>query len=162
LVFDTASAVTPLASDLLLVAPHLAAIALAWERRPLACGIALGIGFAASPKALFVAAVCLLWNPGGIWGVAAGMAAGGAVVAGGWLGLAGALPAFWDEVWRWGRLYAANNFVAEPIRNGLLRSAGWAGFHLALLIPAARLLQHRDRDAGPSRMQWILWLGLSL
>ncbi|MCC6858728.1 MAG: glycosyltransferase family 39 protein, partial [Bryobacterales bacterium] len=42
LTFYTASAVVPLASDLLMLAPHLAAVHLAWRRRPLWSGLAAG------------------------------------------------------------------------------------------------------------------------
>ena len=72
LTFDFPSAVIPLASDLLLVVPHLAAVWLAWKRRPFASGLCLGVGFLISPKALFVAAVCAIWYPSGVFLMAAG------------------------------------------------------------------------------------------
>ena len=46
LTFDTAFAVTPLAADLLMLAPHLAAVCLAWRGRPFWSGLAVGVAFA--------------------------------------------------------------------------------------------------------------------
>jgi len=62
LTFDLPSAVIPLASDLLLVLPHLAAIYFAWRARPFWSGVAAGIGLLCSSKALFVLAACALWQ----------------------------------------------------------------------------------------------------
>src|SRR5438067_77962 len=67
--------------------------------------------------------------------MAAGFAAvNGAAMA--WLWAAGALPSFWAEVWQWGRLYAGAALSGEPLRNGLLRTVNWAGFHVALVVAA--------------------------
>src|SRR5579871_176664 len=74
LTFDFASAVVPLASDLWLVAPHLATVWLSWKRRPLWSGAMLGVAFLTSPKAVLLAPVCLLWNPGGWPALAGGFA----------------------------------------------------------------------------------------
>ena len=65
LIFDFPSAVIPLASDLLMLAPHLAAVWLAWKRRPLWSGVWAGVAFWISPKGMFVAAACVLWYPAG-------------------------------------------------------------------------------------------------
>lgn len=162
LTFDFPSAVLPLASDLLLVAPHLAAIWLAWRRRAFWSGAALGIAFLVSPKALFVAAVCALWNPAGIGWMAAGFLTVTASATLG-LGLSGALPSYWDQVWRWGGLYASAVFGENPLRNGLIRSLDWAGFHIALVIAAAWFITHAQRDdKQPSALQWAAWCGFSL
>jgi hypothetical protein len=155
LVFDFPAATIPVASDLLLVAPHLAAVWLA-RKRPVWCGVALGVAFWASPKALFVFSVCCLWNFSGIPGILAGfiatVAAGASVLA-----LQGAWSAYWTEVWQWGRAYAASPFVAAPIWNGLVRSADWLGFHCALVVFAAvALWKTRER-----RWLWIAWLVLA-
>ena len=77
LIFDFPATAIPVASDLLLVAPHLAAVWLAWKRRPFWCGIALGIAFWVSPKALFVLAVCGLWDVSGALFMLTGFAARG-------------------------------------------------------------------------------------
>jgi len=162
LTFDFPSAVIPLASDLLLVAPQVAAVWLAWKRRPFWSGALAGIGFLISPKAVFVAAVCAVWNPSGLLLLIAGFAAvnGAAAVA---LALMGALPAYWDEVWRWGRLYAALPLGESPLRNGLLRSLDWAGFHIALLAAAIWFFARSARDdKQPAGVQWAAWCVLSL
>ncbi len=75
-----------------------------------------------------------------------------------WLAAAGALGAYWDEVWRWGRLYAGSPFVAHPLWNGVLRTANWAGFHAALVVGAAVFLW---KSAG-ARWRWAAWLAISL
>lgn len=162
LTFDFPSAVMPLASDLLLVAPHLAAVWLAWKRRPLWCGALLGIGFLISPKTLLIAAVCAAWNPAGMLWMAAGFAAVNAAACA-WLAAAGAWLPYWDEVWRWGRLYAAVPLGQEPLHNGVVRSLDWAGFHLALVVGAAWfLVRYRAEEKQPTPLQWAAWCGLSL
>ena len=117
-----------------MLAPHLAAVWLAYRRRPLWAGALAGVAFTISPKGLFVLAVCAWWAPS--WTLLAGFAAvTGAASA--WMWSAGALPAYWDEVWRWGRIYAGTTFVDAPLKNGLLRTLNWAGFHAAIVIAAA-------------------------
>jgi hypothetical protein len=162
LVFDFPAGVLPLASDQLMLAPHLAAVWMAWKRRPFWSGALAGIAFWISPKGLFVAAACALWNPAGIPLLAAGFAAvSGAVAA--WLWGAGAWQPYWQEVWKWGRLYAGSTFVESPWKNGIARTFGWAGFHAALVVAAAWFFTRR-RAAGPepSRARWVAWLLLSL
>ena len=151
LIFDTPSAVIPVASDLLMVAPHLAAVWLAWKRRPLWAGVAAGVAFWINPKGLFVAAACALWDPAGLPWLAVGFAA---VSAAGIAALSavGALPGYWDEVWRWGRIYAAAPFLESPLRNGLVRTLSWAGFHAALIVAAAYSLREKHR------WRWIGWV----
>src|SRR5262249_49107028 len=102
LVFDTPSAVTPLATDLLMLAPPLAAAWIPFRGRALAAGVLAGVAFWISPKGLFVLAACAVWHPALL------LIAGFAAVFG-----AGALivPAsYWDQVWHWGRIYAGAGF----------------------------------------------------
>lgn len=162
LTFDFPSSVMPLASDLLLIAPHLAALWMAWKRRPLVCGVLLGIGFLVSPKAVFVAAACVFWYPAGVLWMTAGFAAiTGATVA--WQAAAGSLAAYWDEVWHWGRIYAGAPFVTDPVWNGVVRTADWAGFHVAVLAAALWFFARgRKREDNPTPLQWAAWFGLSL
>jgi hypothetical protein len=155
LVFDFPSAVIPVASDLMMMAPHLAAVWMAHRRRPFWSGLLAGVAFWISPKGALVAAVCVLWDPGGTAWIAAGFAAAcGAAVAG--MAATGSLAAYWEEVWRWGRLYAGNTFIESPLRNGLLRTLNWAGFHVAAVVAAGRFLVDRER-----RVRWVGWLVLS-
>ena len=131
-----------------------------------------------SPKALFVLAVCVLWElpwdrPPGlssarsapsargqarrpillVAGFAAVLIAGAACLA-----AAGALSAYWLEVWQWGRLYAASPFVAHPLENGVIRTANWLGFHAAAVIAMSAFLWKTPAQ----RWKWIAWAALSL
>jgi hypothetical protein len=158
LIFDLPSAVIPVASDLLMLAPHLAAVWLAWKRKPFWSGALAAVAFWVSPKGVFVAAACALWNPAGLPLLAAGFASVSAAAAA-WLWAAGALPAYWEQVWRWGLLYAGAPLTAHPLRDGLVRSANWAGFHLALVVGALVFLW-RARKAQKAR--WIAWCALAV
>ena len=178
LTFDLPSSVIPLASDLLLLTPHLAAVWLAWNRKPFWSGILLGVGFLINPRVAFVALACAAWNPAGIGWLAAGFAVVSGA-AGAWLWLAGAWPGYWEEVWRWGRLYASVPLVQNPIASGLLRTADWGGFHAALLVGAwfgwvrpsglpsslrwARRAEARRQAGRPDpTIPWTVWCLLSL
>jgi hypothetical protein len=157
LIFDFPSSVIPLAADLLMLAPHLAAVWLAYKRRPLWAGALAGVAFAISPKGLFVLAVCAWWAPS--WALLAGFAAVTGL-ASAWMWSAGALPGYWDEVWRWGRIYAGTTFVDAPLKNGLLRTLNWAGFHAAVVIAA--IVGQVPRPVPPDRRRWLVWLLISL
>jgi hypothetical protein len=161
LIFDFPASAIPVGSDLLMLAPHLAAVWLAWKRRPFWCGAMAGVAFWASPKALFVLAVCALWDIGGVLWITAGFAA---VCAAGVISLAavGALGPYWDEVWRWGRLYAGSPFVADPVRNGIARTASWAGFHAAVVAAAGVFLWKSAGSRWTARWKWLAWLAISL
>jgi hypothetical protein len=159
LTFDTPSAALPLAADSLLIAPHLLAILWAIQGYPVRSGIAAGIGFLCNAKALFVLASCAVFAGSDAPVVVAGFLLPCAL-AGGILELAGAWSSYVDQVWTWPSAYARNTFVDRPILNGLLRSANWSGFHLALLVPVGRVL------AGPAdhrrKLQFIAWGVLSV
>lgn len=154
LVFDFPSAVIPVASDLLMLAPHLAAVWMAWRRRAFWSGALAGVAFWISPKGLFVAAVCAAWYPAGIASMAAGFATVSGLAAA-WLAGTGSLAAWWQEVWVWGRLYAGSPFAEAPLQNGFVRTLNWLGFHAAILIAAARFLSERGR------FRWLVWLAVS-
>ncbi len=173
LIFDFPATVIPLAADMLMLAPHLAAVWLAWRRRPFMCGAVAGVALLISPKALFVVAACALWNPAGVPLMAAGFAAVSGVAAG-WLWHAGALGPYWDEVWKWGRAYAAAPFVDSPIQNGMVRTLNWLGFHAALVIASGWFAWRRNHtgltdpvlpgaghDGGVRPAIWLGWLLIS-
>lgn len=155
LTFDVPSSVIPVASDLMMLAPHLAAVWMAVERRPFLAGVLAGVAFWINPKGLLVAAACALWYPAGAAWMALGFAAVSAAACG-WLAASGALGPWWEQVWRWGRLYAGSPFVESPWRNGLLRTANWVGFHIAAVAAAALALR------GAKSRAWVGWLALSL
>jgi hypothetical protein len=162
LTFYIPSAVIPVASDLLMLAPHVAALWMAYKRRPFWSGALAGVAFWVSPKAVFVVAACVLWHPAGAPLMAAGFAAVGGAAAG-WLWAGGALGAYWREVWEWGRLYAGGTFVAEPWKIGLARTLNWTGFHAAAVTAAAwflfKTVRSGDRRAA---LRWGGWFVLAL
>jgi len=81
LCFDFPAAAIPVASDLLMLAPHLAAVWLA-SRRPFWSGALAAVAFWINPKGALVAAVCLLWNPAGAVAMTAGFAVVSAAIQG--------------------------------------------------------------------------------
>jgi hypothetical protein len=57
----------------------------------------------------------------------------------------------------WGRLYAGSTFVADPLRNGIVRTLDWLGFHAALAVAGIALLARREVS-----LRWIGWIVISL
>lgn len=136
LTFDTFAGVVPLAADMLLLAPQLAAVLLAYRKEPLLSGAVAGIGFLFNTKGVFVLAACALFAWPALLPLAAGFALP-CLAALAWLMATGSLPAYIDQVWYWPSLYAANPVVSDPVWNGAVRTVNWLGFHIALLIGAA-------------------------
>jgi hypothetical protein len=135
--------VTPLASDMLMLAPHVAAVGMAYRHRALLAGLLAGIAFWISPKGLFVLAACLVWYPA----VTLAAAFAGAVLLGNLI-----VPAqYLVEIWIWGRLYAGSGF---SFSNAVSRTLNWFGFHAAFL-PALLAAETRS-------VKWLLWLAISL
>jgi hypothetical protein len=160
LTFDTLSALLPLAADSLLLAPHLLAILMAVQQRYLWSGIAAGTGFFFNAKALFVLASCAVFAGTGAWLVAAGFLLACAMAIG-ILATAGAWPAYMDQVWTWPSAYARNTFIDQPIVNGLIRTANWCGFHVALLFPAGRTFAGPE-ETRTRKLQLVAWGLLSM
>lgn len=138
--------VMAMAPDLLLVAPHLAAVWMAQTGRPLAAGSLSGLALLVHTKAVFVLASVLLWaNP---------LRALGAFAL--------TLPvhacfgaAYWEQVWRWGSVYSANTFVSNPAGEFLKRTGNWMGFHATAVLGASW--------RGPGwNWRWWAWVSLSL
>ncbi len=156
LTFDTHSAVLPLAADLLLLLPHLAAVFFAVRKQPFLSGAAAGVGFLCNAKAVLVLAACALFVWPDVMGIIA-LAAGFLVpnlIALGWLAGAGALPSYLDQVWRWPAQYAGSPVVSDPVRNGIIRTLNWTGFHAALVIGAVAFWL-RERQ-----WKFILWAAI--
>lgn len=152
LTFDTHSAMLPLAADMLLLAPHLAAILLAARKQAFWSGIAAGVGFLFNTKAVFVLAACLLFAWPGALALLAGFAVPN-VFALAWLAAHGSLAPWFDQVWRWPAQYAASPVVSDPVWNGVLRTVNWLGFHAALAVGAAVFLW---RTRNWKFVAWIL------
>ena len=60
----------------MMLAPHLAAVWMAYRQRPFWSGVLAGVAFWISPKGALVAAACVLWDPGGVAWIAAGIRGG--------------------------------------------------------------------------------------
>ncbi|MDQ1471328.1 MAG: hypothetical protein QOJ99_2808 [Bryobacterales bacterium] len=155
LTFDTHSAVLPLAADLLLLVPHLAAVLFAFRRQPLLSGIAAGIGFLLNAKAVFVLAACALFAWPSVMPLLAGFVLPN-LIAVAWLVASGAFTPWLDQAWRWPALYANNPLVADPVWNGVVRTANWLGFHTVLAIGAA-VSYWRERQ-----WKFLVWAALCL
>lgn len=155
LTFYLHSAVVPLASDLLMLAPHLAAVWLAWKGRPFWSGALAGAAFLISPKGLFVLAACALWQYRAVPALACGFLAPNGLAAL-WMWSQGSLGAWWLQVWQWGRVYAGGTFVENPLANALVRTLNWAGFHAALVVAAAVFLARDSKT--PDRRRWAAWM----
>ena len=153
LTFALPSAVIPLASDMLLILPHLVAIYFAWRGRPLWSGAAAGVGLLYSSKAVFVLAACALWQWRSLPMLVLGFAMPNAIALA-WMWAQGSLGEFYTQVWQWGSIYAANTFVENPVVEGLKRTAGWIGFQAALVIGMI-LAVRRD-------WRYLAWIGIAL
>lgn len=157
LVFYIPTAVIPLAPDLAMLVPHLAAVALLIGGLPVAAGLAAGLAFCFNVKGLFVLAVCLLWQPKSWARVLFGFCAVAAVAVLA-LALAGAWTGYLEQAWTWSIAYAGSPMVARPYLNGLLRTGNWLGFHSAM---AVGVLIFFLRDRGPLRRAGAIWIVLS-
>lgn len=157
LTFDTHSAVLPLAADLLLLVPHLAALWLASRKQYFLGGVAAGIGFLCNAKGAFVLAACVLFAWPNVLPLAAGFVLPN-LAALGYLAASGALPAYIDQVWRWPAQYAGSPVVADPVWNGVIRTANWAGFHAVLLIGTIFCLWKEQKQ----RWRMLGWIVLAL
>jgi hypothetical protein len=153
LTFDTHSAVLPLAADLLLLVPHLAAVWLASRRQYFASGVAAGIGFLFNTKGALVLAACVVFAWPNVIPLLAGFVVPN-LAALGWLAGSGALGPYVDQVWRWPALYAGSPVVTDPVRNGVVRTANWLGFHAALVVGAVAYFVWKK----PPRLAALLWI----
>jgi hypothetical protein len=144
------SAVIPLASDMLLILPHLAAVYFAWRGRAFLSGVAAGVGLLCSSKAIFVLAICALLQFRGLPILLIGFAAPNAFAVG-WMSLHGSAGEYYRQAWQWGRIYAANTFVEHPFTEGITRTANWIGFQAALVVGAVIAIRREWRLAI-----WIL------
>lgn len=158
LTFWLPAAVMPLASDLLMLAPHAAAVWLATSGRAFPAGLAAGLAFQSNPKGLLVLVACLLFQPRRAARLLAGFVLPSAAVLA-WLAARGALDDYYAQVWRLGAIYARDTFVRTPLSEGLLRTANWAGFHAALLVGAVAFWRREPRSL---RLRFAAWMALSL
>jgi hypothetical protein len=146
--FDHPSSLISLAPDLLLIPFVLGAVWAAQTGRPVAAGVVAAAGLLANAKALVLLPVILIWRPK----EAARMMAGfGVAAVGVWLAAGGWL----EPVWQWGAMYSREALFANPLAEGVVRTANWAGFHAALVIGTA--IYFARRQQGWWRMAaWIV------
>lgn len=151
LTFWIPSAVLAIAPDLLMFVPHVLAVWAIASHRPVLAGSLAGIAMLCNSKALFVLAVILLWDPGQFLRTLMGfiLVQGGALLI---------LPGgdYWQQVWAWGARYSEDTFVQNPVKEFVVRTAGWAGFHAAAVIGTGVYLW-RTRS-----LRIALWLLVSL
>jgi hypothetical protein len=155
--FDLASAVVPIAPDLLMTLPHIAAIYAAWRGNAFRAGLWCGVAFLFNVKGAFVLATCavLCWR--NLAPLVAGVSLPNVAVMA-LLAATGALPDYFRQVWQWGAAYAANSPVADPIWNGFQRTVNWLGFHTALVIGAAAFWW---RNKASDRRWIAAWCAIS-
>jgi hypothetical protein len=163
LTFDTHSAVLPLAADLLLLAPHLAAVLLASRRQFFRAGMAAGIGFLFNAKGVFVLAACVIFGWPGLVQILAGFAIP-SLAAAGWLAGTGSLGPYIDQVWRWPAQYAGSPVVADPVWNGVVRTLNWLGFHAVLAIGAGAYWFAAEKPPATrsQALRFAAWVGICL
>ncbi len=150
LTFGIPSAVMALAPDLLMVAPHIAAVYLAWRGKAFWSGVLAGVALLVNSKGIFVLAACALWQYSAVPMLLLGFAVPNLLFAG-LLFVNGACNDYLEQVWRWGFLYSKDALVS--FSGGLLRTANWVGFHATIVI-AGLWFFRRDK-------RWVLWAVLS-
>ncbi len=155
--FYLPSAVIPFAADALMIVPHLAAVYCARKRQATWAGLWAGIAFLFNAKGIFVLAVCGVWllPEAGLvvlgFAVPVGIGLLAALATGAW-------PGYYEQVWRWGFIYAEGSPVTNPVALGIRRTADWLGFHAALAIGAVFAFTRMGRD---DRWKLAVWLALS-
>ncbi len=156
-VFYLPSATVPFAVDGLLLLPHLGAIYFAKQRSALWSGVCCAVGLLTNVKAVFVTATCAIWlfSDAFLFACGLGLVLAVAVAIGAWWG---ALPDFYNQVWRWGLLYAKGAPVANGIGIDMQRCLDWLAFHGALL--AGVLVVSRD-TGKEDRWRLSVWFALS-
>ncbi len=158
LIFYLPPGIVPLEPDTFLLAPHLAAVYLSWRGKPFLAGLAAGIALQFSPKGVFVLASAALFAPAGLPMLILGFLAPAAIVLG-WLAAAGAGKAYFEQVWKWGLLYAGTSAADPQAQRGVASVFNWLGFHAALVIAAGWYwVREKDRE----RTSTLLWCALSL
>jgi 4-amino-4-deoxy-L-arabinose transferase-like glycosyltransferase len=157
LTFDTPAAVMTWGPDLILVPLGFAAVAAVESGAFWWAGFWCAAALDANAKGILLLAVILFWAgrkfpavlPSFFLWFGAGLGA---------MSLNGSLGGYWRQVWVFGRLYANDTFVADPLAEGTLRSLHWLGFHAALLILAGVAWKV---IAGRTRVRLLVWLVLA-
>jgi Dolichyl-phosphate-mannose-protein mannosyltransferase len=147
LTFGIPAAVIALAPDLLMIAPHIAAVYFAIRGKPVIAGLMAGLGLLVNSKAVFILVACLLW----LWRDWVWTLAGFAlpnIAAFIWFG-----QPYYEQVWKWGAAYSQHAF---SFGTGFLRTADWLGFQSAIVIGALWFLW-KERS-----WRMLAWLVISM
>ena len=72
---------------------------------------------------------------------------------------AGAWATYWEQVWRWGFLYAGADPAAQ---RGVMSLVNWLGFQAALVIGVAAWWLRSPEEEVPRRWQFAGWIAVSL
>ena len=158
LTFGIPGAVLPLAADLLMIVPHLGAVYFAWRRKAFLSGLLAGVALLFNSKALFVLAVCAIFDYRQIVPLLVGFALPN-VAALLWLAARGALGDYYLQVWRLGVLYSQHTFVDNPAAAGFQRTLNWLGFHAACVAGAAWFWW---KERGSARWRFAAWAVVSM
>jgi hypothetical protein len=159
-IFYLAPGVIPEEPDTLMLAPHLAAVYLAFRKRPLLAGLAAGIAFQLSVKGLLVLLSAALFT--GFFSLAALLLGfllpSAAVVA--WLISVHAFTPYLDQIWKWGFLDAGSSPYGFGLSTalGLWAAAGWFAFHISLLVSA---VWYWTRQRSPDVVKTLAWCFVS-
>lgn len=142
LTFGIPATVMVIGPDLMLIPIQAAAVLAAWRRQALAAGLITGIGLLINGKMILFLPAVIVLQPAWLAAFAAPQ-----------LLLIPVALEYWQQVWVWGAMYSRDTFLANPVAEGLKRTANWAGFHAALVL-SAPLALFRD----PHRLRWLIWL----
>jgi hypothetical protein len=154
LVFDIPASVMTLAPDQLMILPTFAAIDCAARKQPFRAGLWCSVALAANAKALLIVAVCAIW----VWPQFTALLAGAFVGCLPWLVWLAAFGAFHDylqQVWWFGAQYSRDTFVTHPLREAILRTLNWLGFHGALVLAVAALIR---KERWWREARWTGWI----
>ncbi len=156
--FDHATSVIPLAPDLFLMLPHVAAVHCAWRKKALQAGLWSGVAFLFHTKGVFVLIMCAVLIGRAILPLLLGfMIPAGLALAG--LTASGAVGGYVQQVWQWGLAYSRTFPLDKPIWNAVRRTSDWLAFH-ALLVLGALWMWWKKEERGK---WWIaVWCLLSL
>jgi hypothetical protein len=123
--FDFPAATLALSPDHLLIAPQLAAVYYALQRKPWHCGLACALALLVHAKGLVLLAVCLLLLPDLRVAVMTLLPQ---------LLLAPVWSDYVKQVWVWGQVYQSNPFTDQPLRLAATRIGSWCFFHASLAL----------------------------
>jgi hypothetical protein len=134
-----------------MMAPHIAAIYLAWKQRPALAGLLAGIAFLLNAKGIIVLAACAVFDLAGLGWLLLGFLLPN-IASLSWLYFYAALPDYLEQVWGWGLRYSGT------ARGGLPTLFGWLGFHAALLLGVFWWWTEKEKE----RWKFAAWAALSL